>query len=157
MCVARALPTLALTLSAIVPLYSQAPTEAGATASVAALVAEYDSGWNRRDTATVSRLLAPGYQYFTSRGDVSSRAETMTFLSAPDYILKHAKRSEVTVVLSGPVAVVSSRWQGQGSYRREAFRDDQRCGQTWLRTGRMWQLLSEHCAQIVPAAPAPSN
>ena len=74
----------------------------------------------------------------------------MTFLSAPDYVLKHAKRSELTVVPSGPVAVVSSRWQGQGSYRGEAFRDDQRCGQTWLRMGRMWQLLSEHCVQIAP-------
>jgi hypothetical protein len=81
----------------------------------------------------------------------------MTFLSAPDYVLKYAKRSEVTVVVSGPVAVVSSRWQGQGAYRREVFRDDQRCGQSWLRTGRMWRLLSEHCVQIAPAAPAPSN
>jgi hypothetical protein len=57
------------------------------------------------------------------------------------------------VVLSGPVAVVSSRWQGQGSYRQEAFRDDQRCGQTWLRTSQRWQLVSEHCVQIAPAAP----
>jgi hypothetical protein len=157
MCVARVRSTLVLILSAIVPLHAQVPTEADATASVAALVARYDSAWNRRDTATVSRLLAPGYQYFTSRGDVSSRVETMTFLSAPDYVLLHAKRSEVTVVLSGPVAVVSSRWQGHGSYRGEAFKDDQRCGQTWLRTGRMWKLLSEHCVQIAPAAPAPSN
>ena len=157
MCVASVLPTLALTLSAIVPLYSQAPTGADPTGSVAVLVAQYDSAWNRRDTAAVSRLLAPEYRYFTSRGDVSSRAETMTFLSAPGYVLKHAKRSELAVVLSGPVAVVSSRWQGQGSYRGEAFRDDQRCGQTWLRRGRIWQLLSEHCVQIAPAASAPSD
>jgi hypothetical protein len=120
---------------------------------VPALVAQYDSAWNQRDTSAVSRLLAPQYQYFTSRGGVSSRAETLAMLSDPDYRLEHAKRSELAVSLSGPVAVVSSRWVGHGTYRGEAFKDDQRCGQTWLQTGWTWQLLSEHCVQITPATP----
>jgi len=72
----------------------------------------------------------------------------MRFLSASGYRLEQARRSEVMVTLSGPVAVVSSRWQGHGTYRGETFNDDQRCGQTWLRTAGTWQLLSEHCVQI---------
>jgi len=128
-------------------------------------VAHYDSAWNQRDTSAVSRLLAPRYQYFTSRGGVSSRAETMAMLSDPDYRLEHANRSEIVVSPSGPVAVVSSRWQGRGTYRGQPFEDDQRCGQTWLLTGQTelqtdgaWQLVSEHCVQITPATPpAPSN
>ena len=133
---------------------------------VEAYVAHYDSAWNQRDTSAVSRLLAPEYQYFTSRGGVSSRAETMAMLSDPGYRLAHANRSEIAVSWSGPVAVVSSRWQGQGTYRGQPFKDDQRCGQTWLLTGDQtwplregtWQLLSEHCVQITPATPpAPSN
>jgi TMEM175 potassium channel family protein len=125
---------------------------------IEALVARYDSAWNQRDTSAVSRLLAPQYQYFTSRGGVSSRAETMAMLSAPDYRLEHAKRSEIAVSLSSPVAVVSSRWQGHGTYRGQPFKDDQRCGQTWLLQSRgVWQLLSEHCVQITPATPPASN
>ena len=120
---------------------------------VEAFVARYDSAWNQRDTSTVSLLLAPRYQYFTSRGGVSSRAETLAMLSAPDYRLEHAKRSEIAVSLSGPVAVVSSRWQGHGTYRGRPFKDDQRCGQTWLQNESEWQLLSEHCVQITPATP----
>jgi hypothetical protein len=146
---------LALTLAAIVPLHAQ--DESRITVQVGALVARYDSAWNRRDTAVVGRLLAPRYQYFTSRGGVTSLAETIGFLSSPDYALRQAKRSEVSVSLSGPVAVVSSRWQGQGTYRGEAFTDDQRCGQTWLRTPGAWLLLSEHCVQIAPASQTPSN
>jgi len=157
MCVSRLLVGLVLTFSAIVPPHAQVQGESQVTAHVATLVAQYDSAWNRRDTITVSRLLAPRYQYFTSRGGVSSRAQTMGFLTAPDYVLERGKRSELSVSLSDPVAVVSSRWQGEGSYRGEAFKDDQRCGQTWVRTARAWQLLSEHCVQIAPAAPAPSN
>lgn len=151
--VSRFLPGPALILIALVP--PQAQHEAPPTAQVRALVARYDSAWNQRDTSAVSRLLAPRYQYFTSRGDVSSRAETIAFLTAPDYRLQHARRSEIAVSLSGPVAVVSSRWQGHGTYRGEAFKDDQRCGQAWLRTNRTWRLLSEHCVQIAPSAPPP--
>jgi uncharacterized protein DUF4440 len=121
---------------------------------VEAVVAQYDSAWNRRDTIAVGRLLALRYQYFTSRGGVSSRAETLAMLSAPDYRLEHAKRSEIAVSLSRPVAVVSSRWVGRGTYRGQPFKDDQRCGQTWLLTGETWQLLSEHCVQIAPATPS---
>lgn len=117
-------------------------------------VANYDRAWKQRDTSTVSRLLAPQYQYFTSRGGVSSRAETLAMLSSPDYRLEHAKRSEFAVSFSGPVAIVSSRWTGRGTYRGRPFNDDQRCGQTWLLTSDVWQLLSEHCVQITPAPPA---
>jgi hypothetical protein len=131
--------------------------EVPATAQVGDLVAQYDSTWNDRNTSAVGRLLAPRYQYFSSRGEVSSRAETLAFLSAQEYVLERASRSEVAVSLSGPVAVVSSRWQGHGTYRGEAFQDDQRCGQTWVQTPRTWQLLSEHCVQIAPASPASSN
>jgi hypothetical protein len=82
----------------------------------------------------------------------------MAMLSSPDYRLEHAKRSEIAISLSGPVAVVSSRWVGHGTYRGQAFKDDQRCGQTWLETSETWQLVSEHCVQITPATPlAPSK
>jgi hypothetical protein len=129
---------------------------------VEASVAHYDSAWSRRDTNAVGRLLAPQYRYFTSRGGVSSRAETMAMLSDSSYRLEHTTRSEIAVSRSGPVAVVSSRWQGRGTYRGEPFTDDQRCGQTWLltthETWQSWQLLSEHCVQVTPSPPpSPSD
>ncbi len=153
----KSLSTLVLTLSVLLARNAQAQGDPQETARAAALVAQYDSGWNSRDTVSVSRLLAPRYQYFTSRGGVRSRTEIIEFLADPAYLLKQAKRSELVVTLSGPVAVVSSRWQGHGTYRGKRFVDDQRCGQVWLQTARGWQLLSEHCVQIVPDTPAPSN
>jgi len=103
----------------------------GARASdqVATVVARFDSAWNSKDTVTVGRLLAPRYQYFTSLGAVRARAPMLEFLGSPDYALEHARRSEVVVTRTGPVAVVSSRWQGRGTYRGKRFVDDQRCGQ----------------------------
>jgi hypothetical protein len=114
------------------------------------IVARYDSAWSRRDTTTVSQFLAPEYRYFSSQGRVSSRAETMAMLSDPQYRLEHAARSEIVFSETDPVVVVSSRWRGSGTYRSKRFKDDQRCGQTWLLREWRWQLLSEHCVQIVP-------
>ena len=122
-------------------------------AEIETVVAIYDTAWTRRDTMTVGRLLASEYRYFTSRGSVSSRAEAIAMLGARDYRLENAQRTEIAVSRSGPVAVVSSRWQGRGTYKGKPFKDDQRCGQTWLLDGRWWELVSEHCVQITPARP----
>jgi hypothetical protein len=122
-----------------------------------AVVARYDSAWSRRDTTTISQFLAPEYQYFTSKGGVSSRAETMAMLSDSEYRLEHAQRSEIAFKETDPVVVVSSRWQGSGTYRGQRFKDDQRCGQTWLLTQWTWKLLSEHCVQITPATSRPPS
>jgi len=52
----------------------------------------------------------------------------MIFPADPYQFLVAAKRSGLAVTSSGPVAVVSTRWQGHGTYRGERFTDDQRCG-----------------------------
>jgi len=149
----RLSPLIALWALTALPPETAAQSSAPAIEQLTQLVARYDRAWNGRDSLTVNELLAPNYQYFTSRGGISSRAETMKFLADPDYALERAHRSELAVTVSGMVAVVSSRWQGQGSYRGERFVDDQRCGQTWVRNGRAWQLLNEPCATIAPAGP----
>jgi Domain of unknown function (DUF4440) len=134
----------------LTPSMAAGQAAARAADQIASLVARYDSSWNRKDTAGVSRLLAPRYQYFTSLGAVRARAPVLEFLGSPEYVLKRAQRSEVVVTQTGPVAVVSSRWRGHGTYKGKRFVDDQRCGQVWLETGRTWQILSEHCVQIAP-------
>jgi hypothetical protein len=98
---------------------------------VASLVARYDSAWDRKDTLAAGRLMAPEYQYFNSLGGVRPRAVMLEFLRSPDYHLQQAARSEVQVTQSGPVAVVSSRWKGHGTYQGQRFVDDQRCGLVW--------------------------
>jgi len=147
---------LAALALALAPAVTHGQASGRVADSVAVLVARYDSAWNGRDTATVNRLLAPGYQYFTSTGGLTSRTETMRFLSSPEYQLERAGRTEVAIHVTGQVAILSSRWQGRGRYQGKSFVDDQRCGQTWVRSASEWQLLSEHCAQIArPATAAP--
>jgi ketosteroid isomerase-like protein len=111
---------------------------------------DYDSAWNKKDVAKVARMLAKDYVYFSSTGSLTDRKATLEFLASPDYKLTFVNRSEIKVLSStNSVAVISSRWQGRGTFGKEEINDDQRCGLVFAKQGRVWKLLSEHCTQIV--------
>jgi ketosteroid isomerase-like protein len=149
--------TLALGSLLLAPTVAMGQDTPQSVRQIEAFVAQYDSAWNRQDTVTVGRLMAPEYQYFTSLGAVRSRVPMLAFLGSREYVLQAAERSEVVVTLSGPVAVVSSRWKGHGTYQGKRFVDDQRCGLVWRESGQRWQLVSEHCIQIAPDPWAPAE
>ncbi|MGH7579307.1 MAG: nuclear transport factor 2 family protein [Gemmatimonadales bacterium] len=145
----RLVLTMVMGLLPLAPWPAAGQSRAAAD-EIAGLVARYDSSWTRRDTTAIARFLAPEYQYFTSRGGVWRREAVLRLVSNPSYLLEYARRSEVTVTRRASTAVVSSRWEGGGSYEGERFTDDQRCGLVWIETPGGWRLLSEHCTQIVP-------
>lgn len=110
---------------------------------------KYDDAWNRKDSKTVGELLADEYIYFSSTGGLSNRKETLDFLASPKYVLTFVERSEIRTFRSGETIVVSSRWRGKGAWAEGEINDDQRCGQVFVKDGKNWKLLSEHCVQIV--------
>jgi len=113
--------------------------------SIRNLVILYDSVWQRKDIPAVERLLSPEYEYVNSAGGLTSHAATLEFLRDTSYRLDRSHRSELAIVVVGPVARVSSRWEGNGRYRGEPVQDDQTCGQTWILSRGNWQLFTEHC------------
>jgi len=108
----------------------------------------YDRIWNHKDAAAIERILAPGYVYFTSKGGVSSRQESLKMLLSPQYSVASAERSEMKVYLASSTAVVSSRWKGNGTFDGQQFHDDQRCSIVLTHAKRAWHVLAEHCTQI---------
>lgn len=125
----------------------------GTEEGLRAALATYDSAWLAKDAPVVEGTLAPEYTYFSSMGDLSDKAATLTFLADTGYALTLSRRTDVRVKVAGPTAVISSRWEGAGHYRAEPVRDDQTCGQTWVWSDARWMLLSEHCVNRRPPAP----
>ncbi|MEO6334661.1 MAG: nuclear transport factor 2 family protein [Pyrinomonadaceae bacterium] len=119
-------------------------------ASIIRTLADYDTAWNKKDVGAVSQILANDYVYFSSTGGLTDRKATVTFLASPDYILTFANRTEIRILSkTAAVSVLSSRWKGRGRYGKEEINDDQRCGLVFVRLGKVWKLISEHCVQIV--------
>ena len=108
----------------------------------------YDSAWNTKNNKVVDSLYALEYQYFTSVGGVSSRARNLEILAADYYKIIAANRTEVDISIDGNIAIVSSRWQGNGIWKDEPFNDNQRCGLVIQKKGKELKLLSEHCVDI---------
>ena|SRR5688572_22875657 len=134
-----------LTLLSLVAAHAQDPG-----APVTKALSEYDTAWNKKDAAAVARTLTDDYVYFSSTGGLTDRKATLDFLASPDYKLTFVERSEIKILSNNSsVAVVSSRWKGRGTYGKEEINDDQRCGLVFVKQGKAWKLLSEHCTQIV--------
>lgn len=140
---------------ALVPLFlvvcgiCLAQTKQTEEEDISRFVERYDNAWNHKDTASIERILAPDYVYFSSKGQVRSRQSLLEELLSPKYKLVSAERSELKVYLTLGTAVVSSRWKGRGTYDGEEFNDDQRCSIVLARGKQGWLVLSEHCTQIV--------
>ena len=115
---------------------------------VIAFLGTYDSAWNSKNNRVVDSLYASKYQYFTSVGGVSSRARNLEILAADYYKVIAATRTEVDISIDGNIAIVSSRWQGNGIFKDEPFNDNQRCGLVIQKKGEELKLLSEHCVDI---------
>ena len=120
------------------------------SAAVLAAVQAFDEAWAAKDSAAAGRWLTPSYRYFTSTGGVWSRAQLLELLVAPAYRVERAQRTVLEPRITGTTAVVSSRWQGQGTFPGGTFNDDQRCSLVLLKEGQAWRLLAEHCTQIRP-------
>jgi len=128
---------------------SPARTSSSPDQDIVHFLEEYDHAWNNKDASALGSILAPDYAYFSSKGQVESRSHMLDMLLSPKYILASAERSEVKVYRMSGTAVVSSRWKGHGSYDGKEFHDDQRCSVVLVQKGLGWQVLAEHCTQIV--------
>ena len=139
-----------MVLIAVAGAFLSATDQNAKHADVVSVLREYDDAWHKKDVATVDRLLAPEYVYFSSTGSLTSRQQTLELLKSPGYKLTFADRTEIKAFRSGATVVVSSRWKGKGTYNDEEINDDQRCSLVFAKHKNAWQLLSEHCTQIVP-------
>ena len=117
-------------------------------AEVASFLKTYDDAWNTKNGKVVDSLYASHYRYYTSVGGISTRARNLELLAADYFQIIKASRSEVDISIDGNIAIVSSRWQGNGIWRGEPFHDNQRCGLVIQKTAHGLRLLSEHCVDI---------
>jgi ketosteroid isomerase-like protein len=124
-------------------------TAAAQTDPVRETLNKYDRAWNAKETKAIADMLDENYVYFSSVGTLTDKKSTLEFLAKPDYKLTFVDRSEIRVHISdGNTAIVSSRWKGKGSWSGGEINDDQRCGQVFVKRGKAWKLVSEHCVQI---------
>ena len=120
------------------------------TEEVIAVIKRFDEAWRTKNLQGVDSVLSPAYIYFTQSGGTFSRANLVETAGSQDYTLEKMGRYEYHVKLFENTAVVSTRWQGKGSYKGTPFDEDQRCSITIIKHDGKVEILSEHCTPIKP-------
>ncbi len=118
-------------------------------AEVKEFIASYDGAWGDRDTSKMKEIMDEQYLYFTSTGGTIDRTHIIGWFTPADkYKVDTAARSEISFLLQGNTAIVSSRWIGNGTFGEEKFNDDQRCGLVLQKQNGKVKIIAEHCVQI---------
>lgn len=133
--------------------HTQKPIEAALLTEDEArqFVTAYDSAWSSRDTTSMKEIMSEKYIYFSSTGSTIGRDRIISWFNPADkYKVDTAIRSEITVTINGNTAIIGSRWVGSGTFDKQPFRDNQRCGLVLQKLNGRIRLISEHCVQIVP-------
>lgn len=120
------------------------------TEEVIAVIKRFDEAWRTKNLQGVDSVLSPAYIYFTQSGGTFSRSNLVETAGSQDYTLEKMHRYEYHVKLFENTAVVSTRWQGKGSYMGTPFDEDQRCSITIIKHDGKVEILSEHCTPIKP-------
>jgi Domain of unknown function (DUF4440) len=150
---ARTRAILALTLALLASCHQTGPSDVlrPSDTFVLDLVRRYDAARTGGDTASVARMLAPGFQLITARGEVLSRGETLDRIAADAARGDTGSRSDVTVKLFQRAILVVSRWQGAGPAGLPP--GAQRCTMVWVLRKVGWQSVLDQCSVVSPESP----
>jgi ketosteroid isomerase-like protein len=106
----------------------------------------WDRAWLEKDGATVERLMAEDYVYVAPNGQTLDRAAILGIIRSPSYRIHHGTWTEVEVrPLGDQAAVIRDRWQGEGTYEGNSFKDDHRVVRVCARVYGQWQVVMEQC------------
>lgn len=101
---------------------------------------DWAAGLIRRDTAMFRQILAPNFVY-TENGDVMNKKQVIAGVVGFDTVTAAANEGMEahsygnTIVVTG---ILAERGRGKGG----AFSRRYRFTDTWLRTGRVWQIIA---------------
>jgi uncharacterized protein (TIGR02246 family) len=107
----------------------------------------WNRAWLEKDVALVEKLMADEYVYIAPNGQLLDRQTILNIIRSASYRLFHGTRTEaVYKPISSDAAAVVHRWQGEGTFEGNSFKDDHRCSMVCARRGTEWQIVLEHCS-----------
>ena len=123
-------------------------TEATSNPDLVHLLRTYDLAWLARDTGAMASFLAPDYAYYTDYGRVLLQDSILVDRVSPALTVQGFRRTEIVVRRHRGTAVISSRWQTEGSRNGQPFKIDQRCSTVMASGPAGWRILADHCSPI---------
>jgi len=129
------------------PARAQAAPDA-VRAELLALEARWDSAVVRKDLATLERIIAPSFVYIGADGSVSSRAEMLAGLRAPELEIDPFETRDVQVRLYGETAILTGWFEQTGRVGGRPYRVRSRYTDVYVREAGRWVAVSAHASSM---------
>lgn len=122
-------------------------------ASVVAANSRYESALRASDTDVLGRVLAPGFLFITSTGEVRDREELLRSYGAKEVNLTRFTSENVRVRFYQGVGILTADITKEGSYRSgpragAVFTGRYRFTRVYACTADGWQLASTHESKL---------
>jgi ketosteroid isomerase-like protein len=111
---------------------------------------EYDWGvaFERRDMATLDRLMADEYVVTDPLGTVRSKAESLAAIQSNAVLFESTKSDDVRVCVSGDTAVVTGRSSFRGRYKGWSMRGQYQYTDVLVKRNGYWRAVSSHITAL---------
>lgn len=103
-----------------------------------------------KDTAALDMLLGSTFVGVEIDGSVSSKAEFLASIKAPDYQPSQAINEEIHAHVYGNAAVVNGIFRVKGTEKGKPYVHRERFIDTWIRQNQTWQCVASS-ATLIPA------
>lgn len=109
---------------------------------------EWGDAFERRDMATLDRLMADEYILTDPLGNVRSKAESLAALKTNEIHFESTKSDNVNVVINGDTAVVTGRSTFKGRYKGWPMGGQYQYTDVLVKREGRWQAVSSHITAL---------
>ena len=114
-----------------------------------AVISAWQDAWFTKDASTIDASMSDDYVYVGPNGATMDRTAILQVVTDPTYRLIDGTHTErVVTMLRDVAALVRRRWQGTGTFRGQAFKEDHRCVTVCDRSSGRWRIRYEHCSAV---------
>jgi len=115
---------------------------------VRAIELEWGDAFERRDFATLDRIMADEYILTDPLGNVRDKAESLAALETNQILFESTKSDNVHVRINGDTAVVTGRSTFRGRYRGWSMAGKYQYTDVLVKRSGSWQAVSSHITAL---------
>jgi ketosteroid isomerase-like protein len=109
---------------------------------------EWGDAFERRDFATLDRIMADEYILTDPLGNVRGKAESLAALETNEVLFESTKSDDVKVRINGDTAVVTGRSTFKGRYKGWSMAGRYQYTDVLVKRSGSWQAVSSHITAL---------
>ena len=109
----------------------------------------WDSAIVRKDVAAISQNMAGSFQQIDSQGNLSSKAEFLSGITAEKLVIHPYEPEDVVIRFYGATALVTGTTNLHGTYNGKPFSTRYRYTDTYVKEAGVWRVVHVQTTEMI--------